>query len=60
MSNIGGIIYVRKMETEEPSLFTVAHTWESFRDAIKEQYYHVGSYDDLYTNGPHCSRKGTK
>jgi hypothetical protein len=24
-------------------------TWESFRDAIKEQYYLVGSYDDLYT-----------
>jgi hypothetical protein len=24
-------------------------TWESFRDYIKEQYYHVRSYDDLYT-----------
>jgi hypothetical protein len=24
-------------------------TWESFRDAIKEQYYPVKSYDDLYT-----------
>jgi hypothetical protein len=24
-------------------------TWESFRDAIKEQYYPVRSYDDLYT-----------
>ena len=24
-------------------------TWKSFRDAIKEQYYHVGIYDDLYT-----------
>ena len=24
-------------------------TWESFRDDIKEQYYLVGSYDDLYT-----------
>jgi hypothetical protein len=24
-------------------------TWESFRDVIKEQYYHVGSYDDMYT-----------
>jgi hypothetical protein len=38
-----------KKETEEPSLFTVTTTWESFRDAIKEQYYLVGSYDDLYT-----------
>jgi hypothetical protein len=24
-------------------------TWESFKDAIKEKYYPVGSYDDLYT-----------
>jgi hypothetical protein len=24
-------------------------TWESFRDAIKEQYYPFRSYDDLYT-----------
>ena len=24
-------------------------TWESFRDVIKEQYYPVGSYDNLYT-----------
>jgi hypothetical protein len=36
-------------ETEEPSLFTVAVTWETFRDVIKEQYYPVESYDDLYT-----------
>jgi hypothetical protein len=36
-------------EIEEPSLFTVTTTWESFRDAIKEQYYPDGSYDDLYT-----------
>jgi len=36
-------------EIEEPSLFTVTTTWESFRDVIKEQYYPVGSYDDLYT-----------
>jgi hypothetical protein len=38
-----------KKEIEEPSLFTVTATWESFRDAIKEQYYHVGRYDDLHT-----------
>jgi hypothetical protein len=36
-------------EIEESSLFTVMTTWESFRDVIKEQYYHVDSYDDLYT-----------
>jgi hypothetical protein len=27
----------------------VAPTWGSFWDAIKEQYYHVGSYKDQYT-----------
>jgi hypothetical protein len=33
--------FCEKKETEEPSLFTVMVTWESFRDAIKEQYYPV-------------------
>jgi hypothetical protein len=41
--------FCEQKETEEPSLFIVATTWESFRDVIKEQYYPVGSYDDLYT-----------
>jgi hypothetical protein len=41
--------FYEKKETEEPSLFMVMTTWESFRDSIKEQYYPVGSYDDLYT-----------
>jgi hypothetical protein len=41
--------FFEKKEIEEPSLFTVMTTWESFRDAIKEQYYPMGSYDDLYT-----------
>ena len=41
--------FYEKKETKEPSLFIVVVTWESFRDAIKEQYYLVGSYDDLYT-----------
>ena len=36
-------------ETKEPSLFIVTTTWESFRDAIKDQYYPVGSYDNSYT-----------
>jgi hypothetical protein len=49
MSNIGGKTFCEQKETEEPSLFTVVVTWESFRDVIKEQYYHVKSYDDLYT-----------
>jgi hypothetical protein len=41
--------FCEQKETKEPSLFTVVTTWESFRDDIKEQYYPVGSYDDLYT-----------
>jgi hypothetical protein len=39
--------FCKKKETEETSLLTVMVTWDSFMDAIKEQYYHVGSYDDL-------------
>ena len=31
--------FCEKKEIEEPSLFTVKTTWDSFRDAIKEQYY---------------------
>jgi hypothetical protein len=41
--------FCEQKETEETSLFSVTTTWESFRDAIKEQYYPVESYDDLYT-----------
>jgi hypothetical protein len=41
--------FCEQKETEEPSLFTIMTTWESFRDAIKEQYYPTRSYDDLYT-----------
>jgi hypothetical protein len=41
--------FFEQKEIEEPSLFTVTTTWESFRDVIKEQYYYVRSYDDLYT-----------
>jgi hypothetical protein len=39
--------FYEKKATEEPSLFAVALTWESFRDDIKEQYYPIGSYDNL-------------
>jgi hypothetical protein len=41
------------MEIEEPSLFTVAVTWESFRNVIKEKLYPVGGCDDLYTKMDH-------
>ena len=29
-------------------MFSTIPTWESFVDALKEQYYPVGSYDDQY------------
>jgi hypothetical protein len=41
--------FCEKKETEETSLFLVTSTWESFKDAIREQYYPIKSYDDLYT-----------
>jgi hypothetical protein len=41
--------FCEKKETERSTLFVVAPIWGSFRDVIKEQYYHFGSYDDLYT-----------
>jgi hypothetical protein len=41
--------FCEQKKIEETSLFSVKASWESFRDDIKEQYYLVGSYDDLYT-----------
>jgi hypothetical protein len=41
--------YSEKRVMEESANFVVAPTWDSFRDAIKEKYYHVGSYEDQYT-----------
>jgi hypothetical protein len=41
--------FYEQKETEETSLFSIMATWESFRDAIKEQYYPIRSYDNLYT-----------
>jgi hypothetical protein len=41
--------FYEQNEIEEPSLFTVTVTWDSFRDAIKEKYYPVGIYDNRYT-----------
>jgi hypothetical protein len=40
--------FCEKEETKESSLFSVAPNKCSFRDVIKEQYYHVGSHHKLY------------
>jgi hypothetical protein len=41
--------YYEKRAIEEYEIFVVAPTWDSFQDAIKEQYYPIGSYEDQYT-----------
>jgi hypothetical protein len=38
--------YSEKRVVEEYTMFVVSPTWDFFRGAIKEQYYHVGSYQD--------------
>jgi hypothetical protein len=52
--------FCEQKETEEPSLFTVMATWEYFRDVIKEQYYPLGNYDDLYTKWTTLRKEETK
>ena len=39
--------YEKKDETE-PSLFSAVPTWNYFWEAVKEQYYPMGSYEDKY------------
>jgi hypothetical protein len=45
--------YSEQRAIEESAIFVVAPTWDSFRDAIKEQYYPVGSYEDF--SSPHAT-----
>ena len=40
--------YCEQKDESTGSLFSAAPTWNDFRDAIKEQYYPVGSYEDKY------------
>jgi len=40
--------YCEQKDETTGLLFSAAPTWDSFRDAIKEQYYPVGSYEDEY------------
>jgi hypothetical protein len=39
-------IYFEQRAIDESIIFTVIPTWDSFIDAIEEQYYPVGSYED--------------
>jgi len=41
--------FYQKKATYKSTLCVVSPTWCSFKDDINEQYYPVGSYDELYT-----------
>jgi hypothetical protein len=40
--------YCEKNSTEESGMFEVEPTWEFFMDAVKEEYYPIGNYDEQY------------
>jgi hypothetical protein len=40
--------YWEKISTEESGIYGVEPTWDFFVDAVKEQYYPVGNYEDQY------------
>jgi hypothetical protein len=43
-----GETYCEKSSAEESGIYEVEPTWDIFVDAIKEQYYPVGNYEDQY------------
>jgi hypothetical protein len=40
--------YWEQSSTEESGIYGVDPTWDFFMDAVKEQYYPVGNYEDQY------------
>jgi hypothetical protein len=40
--------YWEKCSIEESGIYWVEPTWDFFVDAVKEQYYPLGNYDDQY------------
>jgi hypothetical protein len=40
--------YWEKISTEESGIYGADPTWDFFVDAVKEQYYPVGNYEDQY------------
>ena len=40
--------YCEQKDERKPSLLSIFLTWSYFQDAIKEQYYPMGSYEDKY------------
>jgi hypothetical protein len=52
--------YSEKNSIEEYGIFGVEPTWDFFMDAVKEQYYLVGNYDDQYMRWTTLHQKRTK
>ena len=50
MYKIGGVLIIRRKihQTSLECLIQIP-TWAYFKDVVKEQYYHVGNYDEQYT-----------
>jgi hypothetical protein len=40
--------YWEKSSTEESGIYGAKPTWDFFVDAVKEQYYPIGNYEDQY------------
>jgi len=40
--------YWEKISTEESRIYAADPTWDFFMDAVKEQYYPIGNYEDQY------------
>jgi hypothetical protein len=40
--------YWEKISREDSGIYGIEPTWDFFVDAVKEQYYPVGNYDDQY------------
>jgi hypothetical protein len=40
--------YWEQSSTEESGIYGAEHTWDFFVDAVKEQYYPIGNYEDQY------------
>jgi len=40
--------YSEKSSTKESGIYGAKHTWDFFVDEVKEQFYHVGNYEDQY------------
>jgi hypothetical protein len=48
MSNIGGKLTRSKVPQRSYGIYGVEPTWDFFVDAVKEQYYPIGNYEDQY------------